>query len=78
MPMVVDLQLSARAAVCYAAVESITPMQRSTKAEGPGVGAVAGGVLGACWAIRWAVAVAAAATVLGAVGGGFAGNAIEA
>jgi uncharacterized protein YcfJ len=27
--------------------------------------------------IRWAVGVAAAATVLGAVGGGFAGNAIE-
>ena len=44
-------------AVC-GSVESVTPVERSAKAPGVGVGAVAGGVLGA-------------------VGGGFAGNAIE-
>jgi outer membrane lipoprotein SlyB len=59
-------------------VESVTPVQRSTKAEGPGVGAVAGGVLGAVLGNQVGSGSGrAAATVLGAVGGGFAGNAIE-
>ena len=66
--------------VCAACgtVESVTPVQRSTKAEGPGVGAVAGGVLGAVLGNQIGHGNGrAAATVLGAVGGGFAGNAIE-
>ncbi len=59
-------------------VESVTPVQRSTKSEGPGVGAVAGGVLGAVLGNQVGHGNGrAAATVLGAVGGGFAGNAIE-
>lgn len=66
--------------VCTACgtVESVTPVQRSTKSEGPGVGAVAGGVLGAVLGNQVGHGNGrAAATVLGAVGGGFAGNAIE-
>ena len=66
--------------VCAACgtVESVTPVQRSTKAEGPGLGAVAGGVLGAVLGNQVGHGNGrAAATVLGAVGGGFAGNAIE-
>ena len=60
------------------AVETVTPVQRSTKSEGPGVGAVAGGVLGAVLGNQVGHGSGrAAATVLGAVGGGFAGNAIE-
>lgn len=59
-------------------VESVAPVQRSTKTEGPGVGAVAGGVLGAVLGNQVGHGNGrAAATVLGAVGGGFAGNAIE-
>jgi outer membrane lipoprotein SlyB len=59
-------------------VESVTPVQRSTKAEGPGLGAVAGGVLGAVLGNQVGHGNGrAAATVLGAVGGGYAGNAIE-
>ena len=66
--------------VCLACgtVESVTPVQRSTKAEGPGLGAVAGGVLGAVLGNQVGHGNGrAAATVLGAVGGGYAGNAIE-
>lgn len=66
--------------VCAACgtVESVTPVQRSTKSEGPGVGAVAGGVLGAVLGNQVGHGNGrAAATVLGALGGGFAGNAIE-
>lgn len=59
-------------------VESVTPVQRSTKAEGPGLGAVAGGVLGAVLGNQVGHGNGrAAATLLGAVGGGYAGNAIE-
>ncbi|MES2946764.1 MAG: glycine zipper 2TM domain-containing protein [Pseudomonadota bacterium] len=59
-------------------VESVTPVQRSTKAAGPGVGAVAGGVLGAVLGNQVGHGGGrTAATILGAVGGGFAGNAIE-
>jgi outer membrane lipoprotein SlyB len=64
-------------AVC-GSVESVTPVQRSAKPPGVGVGAVAGGVLGAVLGNQVGHGNGrAAATVLGAVGGGFAGNAIE-
>ncbi len=60
------------------AIESVTPVERSTKAAGPGVGAVAGGVLGAVLGNQVGQGGGrTAATILGAVGGGFAGNAIE-
>ena len=59
-------------------VESVTPVQRSTKSEGPGMGSVAGGVLGAVLGNQVGHGNGrAAATLLGAVGGGYAGNAIE-
>ena len=59
-------------------IESVTPVQRSTKAEGPGVGAVAGGVLGAVLGNQVGRGNGkTAATILGAIGGGFAGNAVE-
>lgn len=62
-----------------ATVESVTPIQRTTKSDGPGMGAVAGGVLGAVLGNQVGQGNGrTAATVLGAVGGGFAGNAIEA
>lgn len=64
-------------AVC-GSVESVTPVERSSKAPGVGVGAVAGGVLGAVLGNQVGHGNGrTAATVLGAVGGGFAGNAIE-
>ena len=64
-------------AVC-GSVESVTPVERSAKAPGPGVGAVAGGVLGAVLGNQVGHGNGrTAATILGAVGGGFAGNAIE-
>ncbi|WP_309678987.1 glycine zipper 2TM domain-containing protein [Polaromonas sp.] len=64
-------------AVC-GVVESVTPVQRSAKPDGPGVGAVAGGVLGAVLGNQVGHGNGrTAATILGAVGGGFAGNAIE-
>ncbi|MBC7608962.1 MAG: glycine zipper 2TM domain-containing protein [Polaromonas sp.] len=64
-------------AVC-GSIESVTPVERSTKAAGPGVGAVAGGVLGAVLGNQIGQGGGrTAATILGAVGGGFAGNAIE-
>lgn len=68
----------ARACAVCGAVESVTPVERSTKPAGVGVGAVAGGVLGAVLGNQVGHGNGrAAATVLGAVGGGFAGNAIE-
>ena len=64
-------------AVC-GSVESVTPVERSGKPAGPGVGAVAGGVLGAVLGNQVGHGGGrTAATILGAVGGGFAGNAIE-
>lgn len=68
------------AAVCHVcgAVESVTPVERSTKAPGVGIGTVAGGVLGAVLGNQVGHGGGrTAATILGAVGGGFAGNAIE-
>lgn len=64
-------------AVC-GSVESVTAVQRSTKPEGPGIGTVAGGVLGAVLGNQVGHGGGrTAATIIGAVGGGFAGNAIE-
>ena len=60
------------------AVESVTPIERTTKADGPGVGAVGGGVLGAVLGNQVGQGNGrTAATILGAIGGGLAGNAIE-
>ena len=57
-------------------VESVTPIQRD--GAGSGVGAVAGGVLGAVVGNQVGGGDGKKiATVLGAVGGGFAGNAVE-
>ncbi|MEO8386907.1 MAG: glycine zipper 2TM domain-containing protein [Polaromonas sp.] len=70
----------AAAQVCHVcgAVESVTPVERSTKPPGVGVGTVAGGVLGAVLGNQVGHGNGrTAATILGAVGGGFAGNAIE-
>ena len=67
-------------AVCHAcgAIESVTPIERSTKPAGVGIGTVAGGVLGAVLGNQIGHGGGrTAATILGAVGGGFAGNAIE-
>jgi outer membrane lipoprotein SlyB len=64
-------------AVC-GAVESVTPVERSVKAPAVGVGTVAGGMLGAVLGNQVGQGNGrTAATILGAVGGGFAGNAIE-
>lgn len=69
---------AARAPVCRncGTVESVTPVQRSVPTSG--VGAVAGGVVGGLLGNQVGGGNGRAAmTVLGAVGGGFAGNAIE-
>ena len=59
-------------------VESVTPIQRTTKSDGPGVGAVAGGVAGAVLGNQVGRGNGKTiATILGAIGGGFAGNAVE-
>lgn len=70
----------AAAPVCSVcgSVESVTPVERSAKPAGPGVGTVAGGVLGAVLGNQVGRGDGrTVATILGAVGGGFAGNAIE-
>lgn len=60
------------------AIESVTPVVRTTKADGPGIGAVGGGVLGAVLGNQVGNGNGkTVATILGAIGGGFAGNAIE-
>lgn len=72
--------VAAAAPVCAVcgSVESVTPVERSTKPAGPGAGAVAGGLLGGLLGNQVGHGGGrAAATLLGAVGGGFAGNAIE-
>lgn len=57
-------------------VEAVTPVQRSVPTSG--VGAVAGGVVGGLLGNQVGRGGGRTAmTVLGAVGGGFAGNAIE-
>ena len=67
-------------AICHAcgAVESVTPVERSSKPAGVGLGTVAGDVLGAVLGNQVGHGGGrTAATILSAVGGGFAGNAIE-
>ena len=71
---------AAVAQVCAScgSIESVTPIERTTKPDGPGVGAVAGGVAGAVLGNQVGRGNGkTAATILGAIGGGFAGNAIE-
>lgn len=59
-------------------IESVTPVTRTTKPAGVGVGTVAGGLLGAVLGNQIGHGNGRAlGTILGAVGGGFAGNAIE-
>jgi outer membrane lipoprotein SlyB len=59
-------------------IESVTPVTRSTKPPGVGVGTVAGGVLGAVLGHQIGQGNGRTlGTIAGAVGGGFAGNAIE-
>lgn len=59
-------------------VESVTAGERTTKADGPGIGAVGGGVLGAVLGSQVGKGNGrTVATILGAIGGGVAGNAIE-
>ena len=70
----------AAASVCTScgSIESVTPVTRSTKAPGVGVGTVAGGVLGAVLGNQVGRGNGKTlGTIIGAVGGGFAGNAIE-
>lgn len=60
------------------AIESVTPIERTTKADGPSVGAVGGGVLGAVLGNQVGNGNGrTVATILGAIGGGFAGNEVE-
>lgn len=64
-------------AVC-GSIESVTPVQRSTKPAGVGLGTIAGGVLGGVLGNQVGQGNGRTlATIVGAVGGGFAGNAIE-
>ena len=59
-------------------IESVTPVTRSTKPAGVGIGTVAGGVLGAVLGNQIGQGNGRTlGTIAGAVGGGFAGNAIE-
>ena len=60
------------------AVESVTPIERTTKADGPGIGAVGGGVLGAVLGNQVGNGNGkTVATIIGAIGGGLAGNEVE-
>ncbi len=60
------------------AIESVTPIERTTKADGPGIGAVGGGVLGAVLGNQVGNGNGrTVATILGALGGGFAGHEVE-
>lgn len=68
------------AAICgnCGAIESVTPIERTTKADGPGIGAVGGGVLGAVLGNQVGNGNGkTVATIIGAIGGGFAGNEVE-
>jgi outer membrane lipoprotein SlyB len=68
----------AQACTFCGSIESVTPVQRSTKPAGVGIGTVAGGVLGAVVGNQVGQGNGrTVATILGAIGGGFAGNAVE-
>ena len=83
MPMPAPVPVAAPvvvAPVCTVcgSIESVTPIQRTTKPDGPGMGSVAGGLLGAVLGHQVGQGNGrTAATILGAIGGGFAGNAVE-
>ena len=77
MPAPVPVAAAQVCTVC-GSIESVTPVQRTTKPDGPGMGTVAGGVLGAVLGHQVGQGNGrTAATILGAIGGGFAGNAVE-
>lgn len=79
-PSAAPAPVPAVAQVCSScgSVESVTPVTRTTKPDGPGVGVIAGGVAGAVLGNQVGRGNGrAAATILGAIGGGWAGNAIE-
>ena len=70
----------AAAQICNScgSIESVTPIERTTKADGPGIGAVGGGVLGAVLGNQVGNGNGkTVATIIGAIGGGFAGNEVE-
>lgn len=70
--------VAAQVCTVCGSIESVTPIERTTKADGPGIGAVGGGVLGAVLGNQVGRGNGrTAATILGAIGGGFAGNAVE-
>ena len=69
---------SARVCNACGSIESVTPVTRTTKPDGVGVGTVAGGVLGAVLGNQVGRGNGKVlGTIIGAVGGGYAGNAIE-
>ena len=75
-PMVAAAQPAPPPCAVCGRVESVRPVQRAQRTTG--VGAVAGGVVGGLVGNQFGHGNGrAATTVLGAVGGGFAGNAIE-
>lgn len=77
IPSPLPVAIARVCAVC-GSIESVTPVTRSTKAPGVGVGTVAGGVLGAVLGNQIGRGNGRTlGTIVGAVGGGFAGNAIE-
>ena len=77
-PAPAPIVAAARVCAVCGSVESVTPVERSAKPPGVGLGTVAGGVLGAVLGNQVGRGDGrTVATILGAVGGGFAGNAIE-
>ena len=69
---------AARGCSVCGSIESVTPVTRTTKPDGVGVGTVAGGVLGAVLGNQVGHGNGKVlGTIIGAVGGGYAGNAIE-
>ena len=69
---------AARGCSACGSIESVTPVTRTTKPDGVGVGTVAGGVLGAVLGNQVGQGNGKIlGTIIGAVGGGYAGNAIE-
>ena len=77
IPAPVPVVVAQVCTVC-GSIESVTPVQRTTKPDGPGMGTVAGGVLGAVLGNQVGQGNGrTVATILGAIGGGFAGNSVE-
>jgi outer membrane lipoprotein SlyB len=75
-PVVVAQAPAKPACISCGTVEAVTPVTRPS--EGSGVGVIAGGVLGGVVGNQMGKGTGrAATTILGAIGGGWAGNAIE-